>query len=334
MKVSVIVPCYNEEDSITELLRAIHAQSFPREELEVIISDGMSTDGTRAAIQSFSAEYPDLLIRVVDNPTQTIPAGLNKAILSARGDYFIRLDAHSNPDPDYISLSIQALEKGLGVNVGGVISIQAADQSWIARSIAIAAGHPLGVGDAKYRIGSDAREVDTIAFGAFHSSLIDEIGLFDETLLTNEDYEFNVRIRQSGRKIWLDPNIKATYIARKNLGALAAQYWRYGFWKARMLLRYPGTIRWRQIAGFFVLSWIGLGLLAIWLPIARWLLLAEAVIYGSALLVSGLRVADKNQSILLGIGVPLAISTMHFSWGSGFLVSLLAYSFDKIFKKS
>ena len=107
-----------------------------------------------------------------------------------------------------------------------------------------------------------------------------------------------------------------------------------GFWKARMLLRYPGTIRWRQIAGFFVLSWIGLGLLAIWLPIARWLLLAEAVIYGSALLVSGLRVADKNQSILLGVGVPLAISTMHFSWGSGFLVSLLAYSFDKIFKKS
>ena len=334
MTVSVIVPCYNEEDSITELLQAVYDQTYPRQELEVIISDGMSTDGTRAAIQSFSTGHPDLVIRVIDNQTQTIPAGLNKAILAASGEYIVRLDAHSNPDPEYISLSIQALEKGLGENVGGVISIQAADQSWIARSIAIAAGHPLGVGDAKYRTGSDAREVDTIAFGAFHSSLIDEIGLFDETLLTNEDYEFNVRIRKSGKKIWLDPDIKAAYIARKNLRALSVQYWRYGYWKARMLLRYPETIRWRQLAGFFVLSWIGLGFLAIWLPIARWMLIAEAVIYGSALFVSGFGVVINTRSFMLGIGVPLAIATMHFSWGSGFLVSLLAYSFDKIFKKS
>lgn len=153
MTVSVIVPCYNEEDSITELLQAVYDQTYPRQELEVIISDGMSTDGTRAAIQSFSTGNPDLVIRVIDNQTQTIPAGLNKAILAASGEYIVRLDAHSNPDPEYISLSIQALEKGLGENVGGVISIQAADQSWIARSIAIAAGHPLGVGDAKYRTG-------------------------------------------------------------------------------------------------------------------------------------------------------------------------------------
>ena len=176
--------------------------------------------------------------------------------------------------------------------------------------------------------------MDTIAFGAFRSSLIDEIGLFDETLLTNEDYEFNVRIRKSGKKIWLDPDIKAAYIARKNLRALSVQYWRYGYWKARMLLRYPETIRWRQLAGFFVLSWIGLGFLAIWLPIARWMLIAEAVIYGSALFVSGFGVVINTRSFMLGIGVPLAIATMHFSWGSGFLVSLLAYSFDKIFKKS
>jgi GT2 family glycosyltransferase len=270
---------------------------------------------------------------VIDNPAQTIPAGLNQAILAANGEYFVRLDAHSNPDPEYISLSLRALERGYGANVGGVISIQAADQGWIARSIAIAAGHPLGVGDARYRIGSDAREVDTIAFGAFRASLIDEVGLFDESLLTNEDYEFNVRIRKIGKKIWLDPDIKATYIARKSLRALAAQYWRYGYWKARMLLRYPETLRWRQIAGLFVLSWIVLGLLSIWFPIARWLLITEGGIYGTALLVSGLGSAIGNQSFLIGIGVPLAISTMHFSWGSGFLVSLFEYSFDKIFRK-
>ena len=334
MKVSVIIPCFNEEDSITELLEAIYNQSFPRDDLEVIVSDGMSTDRTRQRINTFVEENKDIQVRVIDNHTQTIPSGLNQAIRAANGEYIVRLDAHSNPEPEYINRSINALEKGFGDNVGGVIKILPADDSWMATSIAIAAGHPLGVGDARYRIGSEAREVDTVAFGAYRATLIDEIGYFDESLLANEDYEFNVRIRKAGKKIWLDPGIRANYIARKDLRSLAVQYWRYGFWKLRMLLRYPETIRWRQLVGFFVLSWIGLGLLSIWFPIARWFLIAEAVIYGGALIMAGLGVISANNPVRLGIGVPLAIATMHFSWGSGFLYSLLTYSFDKIFRNS
>ncbi|MCJ7717814.1 MAG: glycosyltransferase, partial [Anaerolineales bacterium] len=179
MKVSVIVPCYNEEHSISDLLNAIYEQSFPRELIEVIISDGMSTDRTREKIIQFGKVYPDLKVKILDNLKKTIPAGLNQAIRGAKGEFILRLDAHSNPNPEYISRSIKALESGLGDNIGGVINIQAANQGWISQSIAIAAGHPLGVGDAKYRIGSEAREVDTVAFGAFRASLIDKIGLFD-----------------------------------------------------------------------------------------------------------------------------------------------------------
>ena len=333
MKVSVIIPCYNEQESITDLLSAIYSQTYPREEIEVIISDGMSTDATRERITNFKAEFPDLDIRVIDNIKQTIPSGLNLAVRDARGDYILRLDAHSNPFPDYFTHSIVALEEGLGDNIGGVISIQAADNSWIAQSIAIAAGHPLGVGDARYRIGSGAREVDTVAFGAFRSSLFDEIGFYDETLLANEDYELNVRIRKAGGKVWLDPEIRANYFARPTLRSLAIQYWRYGFWKLRMLLRYPDTFRWRQISGLFVLSWLVLGILSIWFPAARWLLAAEAVLYGSALIISGISAAWVKKKVLVGLGLPLAIAIMHFSWGSGFLWSLLVYSFDKIINK-
>ena len=333
MTVSVIIPCYNEEDSITDLLIAIYEQSFPRDEIEVIISDGMSTDATREKIANFANEFPDLQLTVIDNRKKTIPSGLNQAIQAAKGEYIIRLDAHSNPHPDYITRSIKALEGGLGDNVGGVISIQAASHGWISQSIAIAAGHPLGVGDASYRIGSEPGEVETVAFGAFRVELIDQIGLFDETLLANEDYEFNVRIRKAGGKIWLDPAIQANYIARSTLRELSVQYWRYGYWKLRMLLRYPETFRWRQISGLFVLSWLVLGTLSIWFPAARWLLAAEAVIYGCALILAGMRAGTDKKSLLLGLGVPLAIATMHFSWGSGFLWSLLVYSFDKIFRK-
>ena len=333
MTVSVIIPCYNEEDSITELLIAIYEQSFPRDEIEVIISDGMSTDATREKITDFRIEFPDLKLKVVDNQKRTIPSGLNQAIRAANGEYIVRLDAHSNPHPDYITRSIRALEGGLGDNIGGVISIQPASQSWISQSIAIAAGHPLGVGDARYRIGSEPGEVETVAFGSFRAELIDQVGLFDETLLANEDYEFNVRIRKAGGKIWLDPAIQANYIARSTLRELSLQYWRYGYWKLRMLLRYLETFRWRQISGLFVLSWLVLGFFSIWFPAARWLLAVETVVYGSALILAGISSGIDKRSFLLGVGVPLAIATMHFSWGSGFLWSLIVYSFDKIFRK-
>jgi len=333
MTVSVIIPCYNEENSITDLLIAIYEQSYPRDEIEVIISDGMSTDTTREKIADFANEFPDLQLKVIDNQKKTIPSGLNQAIRTAKGEYIVRLDAHSNPHPEYITQCIKALDRGLGDNIGGVISIQAADEGWISQSIAIAAGHPLGVGDARYRIGSEPREVETVAFGAFRSALIDKIGLFDETLLANEDYEFNVRIRKAGGKIWLDPTIQANYIARSTLRELSLQYWRYGYWKLRMLLRYPETFRWRQISGLFVLSWLILGFLSIWFPAARWLLAGEAAIYGSALIIAGIGSGIENKRVLLGLGVPLAVTTMHFSWGSGFLWSLIVYSFDKIFRK-
>ena len=330
MKVSLIIPCYNEEDSIQDLLAAICEQNFPLGDMEVIISDGMSTDTTREKIQEFADSVPELKISVIDNLKRTIPAGLNQALKAAHGEVIVRMDAHSHPHPDYIPRSVMDLEAGLGENIGGVINILPASDTWIAQSIALAAGHPLGVGDAKYRTGSEAREVDTVAFGAYKASLVNEIGGYDETLLANEDYEFNVRIRKNGGRVWINPKIQANYIARATLKSLAIQYWRYGYWKLRMLLRYPDTIRWRQLSGFFVLSWLGLGFLSIWFNLARWLLLIEAIIYGSALLVAGIIAAVSEKKLYLAIGLPLAIATMHFSWGSGFLWSLISVSFDKI----
>jgi succinoglycan biosynthesis protein ExoA len=322
--VSIIVPCYNEQATIRLLLEALYGQSHPRPEMEVIIADGLSTDCTLEEIASFQQEHPDLGVRVVDNPKRTIPAGLNRAIEAAQGEIFLRLDAHSMPYPDYVARCVSALKSGLGDNVGGVWEIQPGGQDWQARGIAAAAAHPLGVGDARYRVGGQAQAVDTVPFGAFHRSLVARIGAFDETLLSNEDYEFNVRVRGSGGTVWLDPAIRSRYFARQSLSALARQYWRYGYWKARMLRRYPETFRWRQLAGVFVLSFLVLGISGVWFPLARWLLGLELIIYTLALLVVGIQEAFRKRDPALLLGVPLAIATMHFTWGAAFLWSLLS----------
>jgi succinoglycan biosynthesis protein ExoA len=323
--VSVIVPCYNEQATIGLLLNALYLQTFPRHEMEVVIADGLSDDRTRQEIEAFQLTHPELKIQVVDNPKRNIPSGLNQAITASNGEFIVRLDAHSVPYPDYVERCVKALQSELGENVGGVWEIKPAGEGWMARAIAAAVAHPLGVGDAYYRYTGSARPVDTVPFGAFRRALVERIGLFNETLLTNEDYEFNVRIRQSNGQVWLDPAIRSIYFARSTWSSLIQQYWRYGFWKGRMLLRYPHTLRWRQaLPPLFVLSLIGFALLGLWSPLARILLAVEIAIYGVSLFIVASILAIKKQDVGMLVGVPLAIGSMHLSWGAALLWSLIS----------
>lgn len=320
--VSVIVPCFNEQATIQKLLGALQAQTYPLERMEVVISDGLSTDNTLAAIEAFKREHPRLIVRVVKNPARSIPSGVNQAIREARGGLFIRLDAHSMPIPEYVERCVAAHQDGKGDNVGGVWEIQPGAETWIADSISHAAAHPLGVGDAMYRLNAKPGAVDTVPFGSFRRSLIERIGAFDETLLANEDYEFNTRVRESGGVVWLDPSIRSIYFSRATLGKLAEQYWRYGYWKLKMLKRYPRTLRWRQaLPPFFVFALASLSVLSLWFGFAILLLLLQLTVYFSALSLAGILLAFKKRKGYLIWGLPLSIATMHICWGAGFLWS-------------
>lgn len=328
--VSIIVPCYNEESTIRHLLDSILAQTYPRTQMELVISDGMSTDRTREMIAQFQREHADLVVNVFENPLRTIPSALNQAIRESRGEIIVRLDAHSMPIPEYIERCVAAHQSGKGENVGGVWEIRAGAETQIAKAISFAAAHPLGVGDAMYRLNAKAGAVDTVPFGSFRRTLIEKIGVFDETLLANEDYEFNTRVRESGGTVWLEPSIRSVYFSRSTLGRLANQYWRYGFWKFQMLKRYPHTLRWRQaLPPIFVLSLILLIVLSLLSEFVIYLLIAQLFSYFFVLSIAGLKLAFEKKNLFLVFGLPLAISTMHISWGMGFLWSFFVSLFKK-----
>ena len=321
-KVSIIIPCYNEEKTIGLLLIAIQKQDYPLSNIEIVIADSLSTDATKKKISEFIKSNPSVFVKVVDNAKQTIPSGVNAAADEATGEILIRLDAHSEPNEEYVKTSVDLLMNNVAENVGGIWEIQPGEDTCIAKAIAKAAAHPLGVGDAKYRVSTKAQYVDTVPFGAFYKKTFENIGRFDETLLANEDYEFNARLKNSGGRVWLDPRIRSKYYARKNLKELQKQYQRYGFWKVRMLQRYPATIRWRQaIPPLFVASIFLLGILSIFIPFTRIILEVEFGIYLLTVLLIGLQTAIKHNDLCFLL-MPLAIITMHFSWGVGFINSL------------
>ena len=321
--VSIIIPCLNEEKHIGYVIDAIANQTFPKSSLEVLISDGGSLDNTINIIQSKQAEFPDLAIKIIDNPKRIIPAALNQAIRASQGEIIVRMDAHAIPDENYVNYCVENLSAQIAENIGGLWLIQAGDSGWIAKSIAFAASHPFGVGDAKYRYSNKPAFVDTVPFGAFNRGLFDQIGLYDENLLANEDYEFNMRIKQNGGKIYFDPRIRTKYFARATISALAKQYWRYGFWKFQMLKKFPKTIRFRQaIPPIFVFGLLLIFVLSFFLNWMFTIFAALIILYLMILIIGIMPLYRKEKDLRLFIGVTVAIVTMHFSWGSGFIASI------------
>ena len=332
VEISIIVPCYNEEKTIVSLLDALFHQTIDRSRLEVVIADGMSIDATRSLINQYQEQHPDLKIKIVDNPKRIIPAALNKALEVSSGEYIIRLDAHSIPAEDYIERCYAHLKNNDAENVGGVWDIQPGNNTIIARAISKAASHPLGVGGVAYRSDKALKGyVDTVPFGAYPSKIFTQIGTYDESLLSNEDYELNVRIRQSGGRILLDPAIKCVYFARCTFKSLAKQYWRYGYWKLKMLKRYPDTIRLRQAAPpLFVLWLLSLAILSIFTPLAALLFITTVLSYLFILGFSTMKIARKQTPMFrFWVGMVISIMAMHFSWGTAFLWSFFHSLFHR-----
>jgi len=335
--VSVVVPCRNESASVIELLGDLLRQDYTL--TEVIVVDNDSSDDTWEALQRYGAANPGYPLKAMRCSRIGQPAALNAGIRQAVGDVIVRMDAHSRPHEEYVRLGVELLKQaGVGV-AGGVWEIVPGASTIVAQAIARAVSHPMGAGDAAYRTGrrfTEPQPVDTVPFGCFLKSTWEALGGFNERVLTNEDYEFNYRVRQSGREVVLDPRIRSVYYARPTLAALAMQYFRYGWWKAQMLKAHPKSLRWRQaVPAAFVAGVVGAVSSAALLALAGLPLLATLVaaslggvlvFYALALLLAAWRISGGRRPWGLLPFLPTAFALIHFCWGGGVLVNLLTGS--------
>lgn len=325
--ISIVVPCRNEEQHIELLLEGIRSQSRAAD--EILIVDGGSTDGTRERIADYARRHPSPPIRLLQVAPVAIPVALNTGIRAAAGEVIVRLDAHCQPEATYIERAVGALEGSGASVVGGVWRIAAGGSTPAARAIALAVGHPLGAGDASYRLGvagAEPRQVDTVPFGCFRKTLWETLGGFDERLGANEDYDFNYRARQTGCPVLLVPQVRSVYFARATIRALAAQYLNYGWWKAQVLKRHPRSLRWRQaIPPIFVLLVGMLSLASMASRTAARLLLVALAAYAATLAIGALDIRRRTRAPWNEVAiVPLALAAVHLPWGVGLLWGLVA----------
>jgi glycosyltransferase involved in cell wall biosynthesis len=320
-RVTVIVPCRNEERYLAACLDSILAGTYPHDRLEILVVDGHSDDRTPQIAAAYAAVHA--CVRLLDNPRRIVPTALNIGIAAATGDVISRMDAHVVYPPDYLTRLIAALRDTEADNVGGRILTAPANGSPLARAIAVALAHPLGVGNSYFRIGTaERRWVDTVAFGCYRRDVFRRVGVFDEELVRNQDDEFNHRLIAAGGRILLLPDVTATYYARASRRDVARMYYQYGYFKplaARKLGRVM-TVR-QLVPPVFVTSLVGGAALAILWPPAAVLWGALLATYAAAVIGASARVI-RTHGVRCAFALLTVFPILHLSYGFGFLRGL------------
>lgn len=326
-KVSVIIPCRNEEAFIGKVLNNVLSQDYPRQLLEVFVVDGLSTDATARIIKEFSDKYS--FINYLSNEFKVVPFALNQAIRLAKGEIIVRLDAHAIYPQNYISKLVGYLDELNADNVGGTWKTVPADNSLIALAIAEATSGRFGIGNAHYRLGAkEVKEVDTVPFGCYRRYVFDKIGLFDEELVRNQDDEFNARLIKNGGKIFLVPDVEITYFARGSVAKMCRMFYQYGLFKPLVNLKLGGAATLRQFAPpmftLLLFALIAGSFFSIFMLIPLAAVLALHQLSG---IMAAYPSAQKNKKYALIFVMPVLYLLIHLSYGIGYLEGIMRFTF-------
>jgi len=322
--VSIIIPYRNEEKFIGKCLDSIINQDYPKENLEVLVVDGMSEDRTREIIQRYSQQYP--FIKLLENPQKFTPFGLNIGIKKSRGEVIIRMDAHAGYEKDYVSKCVKYLEEYNADNVGGVIKTLPAKDNLIAKAIAICLSHPFGVA-SDFRLGiKEPKEVDTVFGGCYKRDVFEKIGLFNEKLKRSQDMEFNLRLKRAGGKILLVPEIIAFYYPHSNFKKFLKHNFNDGVWAIYPLKFGIKIFSLRHLLPLiFVGGLIGLFLLSLFSKFFFLLFSLALFFYFLMSLYFSLKIAKKEKDLRFLFLMPLVFANRHFGYGFGSLWGIVRF---------
>lgn len=326
--VSVVMPVYNEEKYIEKCIDSLLLQDYPKENMEWIFVDGCSKDKTVELIESYRAQYPDL-IKVLANPNKIVPYAMNIGIEASRGKYIVRLDAHADYAENYISKCVHYLDTTDAENVGGVAETKA--HTPMGKSIAKMLSSKFGVGNSQFRTNGSSGYVDTVPFGAFRREVFSKYGGYDERLVRNQDNEMNYRIRKNGGKIYLADDIHLSYYCRDTVRGITSMAQKNGMWNIITMKLCPGSMGLRHFIPFcFVASVLGLSLLGFLHPLFWLLLGVEMALYIGLDVVFSVKQADCAKEVFALMALfPL----FHVAYGIGSLKGVFKL-FTKEYRKN
>lgn len=317
-KVSLVIPLYNEELYIDNLVDSLLLQTYPKTDMEFLFVDGGSSDRTLEILKQKQIDYPNL-IKILYNPNRTTPYALNIGIEASKGKYILILGAHSEFPNDYVEKNINSLIKTGADNVGGLAYTKGKGEN--AKTIAKLLSSKFGVGNSQFRTKGESGYVDTVPFGAFPRETFEKYGLFDTRLTRNQDNELNYRIRKNGGKLYLDSDIHFFYYCRNTLKGLLQMGLNNGKWNVITMKLVPGSMGVRHFIPFvFLMSLIIMPILSVFFKPMLYLFIAELALYFLLDILFSVKASENPKEFLKLLAMyPL----FHLSYGFGSLTGIL-----------
>lgn len=308
------MPVLNEEQYLEDAVNSVLSQEYPGE-IELLLSLGPSRDKTQQVAEALAKS--DKRIRLIDNPRGLTTVGLNKSIGEARFDFVIRVDAHSEPQPDYLRRGIEILLETGADLLGGVMV--AKGRSPFQKAVAWAYTSRFGIGGAAYHIGGQAGEAESAYLGIFKKSALVKVGGYDEGVIRGEDWDLARRIKAAGGLVWFSPELGVVYWPRSRYKDLAKQFYSTGIWRGELSRRSLTSASKRYFIPPLALlaQLVGLALLVLGhvigvVPTAFYLLFVLAL----AITASALSLRSRFWLVLV-------LPAMHVCWGYGFWIGIL-----------
>lgn len=282
--------------------------------ISLFVVDGMSDDNTRSIVTHYQSKFPKQ-VHLVDNPDRVTPIALNKGIERGNAEVVVILGAHAELLPNFIAENIKLLQKHKDCGcVGGVL--HQIDENAESGMISKAMSSKFGVGNVTFRTGGAEGYVDTVAFGAYRRSVLNEIGLFDTDLVRNQDDEINFRLTKAGYKIWFSPKVESKYYVRASTSKLKRQYQQYGYWKVYVNQKHKAITTVRQLIPLLLVLFLLGGVFAFFSSVLALLWFTGLLMY----LLMGFTFAMKAASKFTeALSIQKVFLILHLSYGWGYL---------------
>jgi hypothetical protein len=302
---------------------SIIASSYKERTQEQLFFDAMKpllsrNDEMIVALAEFNGHEDTPPIKFVHNPEIIAPAGFYICLNIASGNYITLTGVRSVLSENYINKAIEILHQHADIGcVGGRIIHTAHTDT--GKAIAAAMGAPLGMGVFSFRSLQKSGFTDTVSVPVFRRDVIDTVGLFDESLIRNQDDDYSYRLKKAGYKIWHEASITSTYFVREKFSLLAAQFFQYGFWKNYVNKKHKTITTFRQLVPpLFLLTQLALLILS---PDILLILLATymVVLFTQSISMSQLHFKPAIKTWC-------AFMVMHYSYGIGYWYGLI-YAF-------
>ncbi|MCP4213892.1 MAG: glycosyltransferase [bacterium] len=199
---SIIVPLYNDTESVTKLLTSLENQNRPRESYEIIVVD----NGSNEKIDHLADRFNIRLLSETD--IQSSYAARNKGIQAARGDILCFTDSDCVADEDWLSEGVKALEENQADLVGGNVVFYVSSKKSAAE---------LYDASCNMQMESNVRErgVAITANLFMRKQVVDTMGPFGCNMISGGDILFTANAVQNGFKLIYCRNSRVTHPARR-----------------------------------------------------------------------------------------------------------------------